>query len=241
MTIWPLLCTPWLAGLGIAVAPIIDLSGRPVKPFLHLVQKPFRVITFGESFPEVLLFLFEATQDYCTWWRPCGRGFGWHWIWLRGDGGCPTCKYWSVCVGFLYTVMDREPSASGLTIVSKKGMDPSSLLSSTVNLIAGSTLFMCWRKPCLLTSLWMTKVSSTYLPQNLGGWGQYLELFASKYSMYRLATMGLTEEPHGSTLNLFIELALEREVGVFETKLQKEDNVPNFHNCSFLEGGVFVQ
>ena len=28
--------------------------------------------------------------------------------------------------------MDREPSASGLTIVSKKGMDPSSLLSSTV-------------------------------------------------------------------------------------------------------------
>ena len=34
--------------------------------------------------------------------------------------------------------MDREPSASGLTIVSKKGMDPSSLLSSTVNLMAGS-------------------------------------------------------------------------------------------------------
>ena len=43
----------------------------------------------------------------------------------------------------MYTVMDREPSASGLTIVSKKGMDPSSLLSSTVNLMAGSTLFMC--------------------------------------------------------------------------------------------------
>ena len=53
------------------------------------------------------------------------------------------CKYWSVCVRFLYTDMDREPSASGLTIVSKKGMDPSSLLSSTVNLMAGSTLFMC--------------------------------------------------------------------------------------------------
>ena len=38
--------------------------------------------------------------------------------------------------------MDRLPSASGLTMVSKKGMDPSSLLSSTVNLIAGSTLLM---------------------------------------------------------------------------------------------------
>ena len=80
-------------------------------------------------------------------------------------------------MGFLYTVMDREPSTSGLTIVSKKGMEPSSLLSSTVNLMAGSTLFMCWRKLCLLASLWMTKVSLTYLPQNLGGGGQYLELF----------------------------------------------------------------
>ena len=29
--------------------------------------------------------------------------------------------------------MDSVPSASGLTMVSKKGMDPSSLLSSTVN------------------------------------------------------------------------------------------------------------
>ena len=31
------------------------------------------------------------------------------------------CKYWSVCVGFLYTVMDTEPSTSGLTIVSQEG------------------------------------------------------------------------------------------------------------------------
>ena len=163
--------------LGIVVAPIIDLSGRPVESILHLVQSPFRVVTFGESFPEVLLFFFEATQDYCTWWKPCGRGFGWHWTWAERWWWLSHCKYWSVCVGFLYTVMDREPSTSGLTIVSKKGMEPSTFLSSTVNLIAGSTLFMCWRKPCLLASLWMTKVSSTYLPQNLGGWGQYLELF----------------------------------------------------------------
>ena len=34
-------------------------------------------------------FLFEATQDYCTQWKPYGRGFGWHWTWLRGDGDCP--------------------------------------------------------------------------------------------------------------------------------------------------------
>ena len=111
------------------------------------------------------------------------------WWWLSH------CKYWSVCVGFLYTVMDREPSASGLTIVSKKGMEPSSLLSSTVNLRAGSTLLMCWRKPYLLASLWMTKVSSTYLCQHLGGCGAVLRAFCSKYSMYKLASMGLTVEP----------------------------------------------
>ena len=75
-------------------------------------------------------------------------------------------------------VMDRLPSTSGFTMVSKKGMEPSSLLSSTVNFIAGSTLFMYYRKPCLLASLWITKVSSTYLHQNLGGGVQYLGLFA---------------------------------------------------------------
>ena len=78
------------------------------------------------------------------------------------------CRYWSVRVGFLYIVMDRAPFSSGFTMVSKKGMEPSSLLSSTVNFMAGSTLLMCWRKSCLLTSLWMTKVSSTNLCQNLG-------------------------------------------------------------------------
>ena len=42
--------------------------------------------------------------------------------------------------------MDRPPFSSGLTMVSKKGMEPSSLLSSTVNFMEGSTLLMCWRK-----------------------------------------------------------------------------------------------
>ena len=53
------------------------------------------------------------------------------------------CRYWSLWVGFLYTVMDRPPSSSGFTMVSKKGMELSSILSSTVNFMAGSTLLMC--------------------------------------------------------------------------------------------------
>ena len=61
--------------LGRAVAPIIDLSGRPVKSFLHFVQGPFGVVTFSESFPDVFS-PFGATQDCCTLWKPYGRGFG---------------------------------------------------------------------------------------------------------------------------------------------------------------------
>ena len=60
--------------LGIAVAPIIDLSGRPVKPFLHLVQSPFRVITVGESFPEVLLFFLKQLRITAHGGGPVGEG-----------------------------------------------------------------------------------------------------------------------------------------------------------------------
>ena len=49
-------------------------------------------------------------------------------------------------VASLYTVIDSVLSASGLTMVSKKGMAPFSLLSSTVNFMAGSTVLMCSRK-----------------------------------------------------------------------------------------------
>ena len=52
--------------LGTAVAPITDLSGRPVKPILHLVQSPFGVVTFGESFPEVLLFFLKQLRITAT-------------------------------------------------------------------------------------------------------------------------------------------------------------------------------
>ena len=78
------------------------------------------------------------------------------------------CRYCSVWVGFLYTVIDSFPLASGLTVVSKKQMAPSSLLFSTVNWMVGSTLLMCCRNSCMLTSFWMTNVSSTYVSQSLG-------------------------------------------------------------------------
>ena len=58
----PLICDFIVGRLGIISAPIIDLSGRPVESFLHLVQSPFWVFTFGESLIEVVLFLLEQLR-----------------------------------------------------------------------------------------------------------------------------------------------------------------------------------
>ena len=60
--------------LGTAVAPIINLSGRPVKPFLHLVQSPFGVVTICESFPEVLLFFLKELRIAAHGGGPVGEG-----------------------------------------------------------------------------------------------------------------------------------------------------------------------
>ena len=60
--------------LGTAVATIINLSGRPVKPFLHLVQSPFGVVTISESFPEVLLFFLEQLRIAAHGGGPMGEG-----------------------------------------------------------------------------------------------------------------------------------------------------------------------
>ena len=85
-------------------------------------------------------------------------------------------KYWSVWVDLWYTVMESELSPSGITKVSRKGMAPFPWLPSTVNLIAGSKLLVCSRNACLWTCCWMTKVSSIYLNQCLGGWRHTREL-----------------------------------------------------------------
>ena len=136
----------------------VSILSKHFRPHLHLGRAFLRWSFFCWS-NSGLLHTVEALWERV--WITLNLAERWWWL--------SHCKYWSVCVGFLYTVMDREPSTSGLTIVSK--------LSCTVNLMAGSTLLICWRKPCLLASLWMTKVSPTYLCQNLGGGGQYSELF----------------------------------------------------------------
>ena len=63
-----------VGSLGIVAAPIINLSGRLVKPFLHLVQSPFGVVAFGESFPEVLLFFLKQLRITAHGGSPVGEG-----------------------------------------------------------------------------------------------------------------------------------------------------------------------
>ena len=75
------------------------------------------------------------------------------------------CRYRSVCVGFLKTVLLRLPSSFGITNTSRNGMDPSSLCSYQVNWICWSIELMWSRKVLLWDDSKMVKVSSTYFFQ----------------------------------------------------------------------------
>ena len=132
---------------ALAASSINDLTRRPGKSFLHLVQSHCGVSTISKCFPEMLHFFLEKLRiatGLALWVRVLMTLYlAERWWWLFHY------KYWSMCVGFLYTVIDSLPSVSGFTMVSKKGMAPSSLLFSTVNCVAGSALLRCCSKFCL--------------------------------------------------------------------------------------------
>ena len=88
--------------------------------------------------------------------------------------------------------MVKVPSASGVMMVSRKGKEPSSLASSTVNWMEGSTVLMWSRNSSLCEWCWITKAPSTYLFHILGGCSAVEMALFSKASMYILATIGLT-------------------------------------------------
>ena len=58
----------------LVVSPIKSLTGRLVKSFLHLIQSPFGILAFSESFPEVFLFLFEHLRIVAHCLGPMGEG-----------------------------------------------------------------------------------------------------------------------------------------------------------------------
>ena len=63
-----------VGNLGIIGAPISHLPGRPVESSLHLVQSPFGIFTFSESFPEVILFFLEELWIATHCGGPVGEG-----------------------------------------------------------------------------------------------------------------------------------------------------------------------
>ena len=60
--------------LGIVGAPIINLSGKHVESFLHLVQSPLGIFALSESLPEVILFLLEQLRIAAHSRGPMGEG-----------------------------------------------------------------------------------------------------------------------------------------------------------------------
>ena len=58
----------------LVVNPINGLTGRPVEPFLHLVQSPLGILALGENFPEVFLFLFEQLRIAAHIFGPMEEG-----------------------------------------------------------------------------------------------------------------------------------------------------------------------
>ena len=58
----------------LVVNPINGLTGRPVEPFLHLVQNPLWIFALSESFPEVFFFLFEQLRIAAHSLAPMGEG-----------------------------------------------------------------------------------------------------------------------------------------------------------------------
>ena len=97
-------------------------------------------------------------------------------------------------VGFLYTDVLSLPSSSGLIKMSRKGRDPSGPGSSVVNWMLLSTELMWVRNFSLWALFSMTKVSSTNLFHNKGGFGDDCSALLSKFSIKRFATIGLMGE-----------------------------------------------
>ena len=135
------------------------------------------------------------------------------------------CRYWSVCVGFLYAVVWMVLFSPGVTLVSRNWMEPSVPGCSTVNCMLGSREVVCWSGCVLCSALWMTRVSSTNLSQRwrLGdsAKGFNLKLFHDQVGY--LWTDGRT---HGCTMTCSEYLPWKR---IFEIELQWGDYLLDFH------------
>ena len=126
------------------------------------------------------------------------------------DTGCRLSqwRYWSVCVGFLYTVVCSLPSWSGFIRMSRKGKAPSGPGSSTVNWMFLSTEFRCRKNSSCGTSLWWQRCHQQTFSTIKGVWWW---LYGSDLKLLHVEVCHNWADgwAHGSPLYLLIELPLE--------------------------------
>ena len=137
------------------------------------------------------------------------------------------CKYWFVCVGLWYTVMDKELSASGITKLWRKGIAPFPWVPSTVNIIAGSMILIWSRNACLWAWCWMTHVSSTNLYHTWGVCSRP-EGFSLKMLNVQVGNYRVYGWAHSYSLNLLIEFIIEKKSKYYL------DRTPRVQWCSEL-------
>ena len=96
-------------------------------------------------------------------------------------------------MGFLYTVKDREPSTLWFDNSIQEG-DGAILLVVLYCKPYGRVNTVDVLKEALFISFLVDDKGVIYIPvpEPGGGWGAVLRAFCSKYSMYKLATIGLT-------------------------------------------------
>ena len=166
----------------LAVNPINGLTGRPVMSFLHLVPSPFGIFALGESFPEVFFSCLSNAgllHTVLALWEGVliTLNLAERLWWLSH------CRYWSVWVHFLYTVIDRPPSSSGFTNGVQEG-DGTILLIVLHCKFYGRINTVNVLKEVLFVGFLVDDKGVIHKPApEPGGWGAVLRAFCSKYSM----------------------------------------------------------
>ena len=141
------------------------------------------------------------------------------------------CKYWSVWVGFLYILVARVPSGHWMTIVSRKGMDPSALVSSTVNWMLWSTEVMWSRNSSLYVEMITIKILSTCLSHRCGGGLMCWGLSTQNFPWVGWLLWGLSETPWLPSQPAH----MEHKKGIPQAHLWKTYDVVYCHGFSLME------
>ena len=112
-------------------------------------------------------------------------------------------RYTFMWIGFLYSVVVRFPALSGVTRISRKGVEPSSPASSLVNCMCMSMQWRCLWNSAVLDGCRMIQVSSRNLLQKRGMWC-CVNCLVFKLFYIQVCHNGFHRRSHGRILLLFM-------------------------------------